>query len=82
MGFLYQVLEPVQCVRACVPFRLEELHVANNDLTSLPPSLGLLSPRLRALSVRGNALRTIRRPILEAGTERLLQYLRDRLPPS
>lgn len=48
-------------------------------LRSLPPQLGLM-PCLRALIVKGNPLRTIRRPILERGTPALLEYLRDRIP--
>ncbi len=69
--------------------RLEELDVSNNDLASLPPQLGWLAPpgpgggghgSLRALSLEGNPLRLIRRPILERGTLAVLEYLRDRIP--
>lgn len=64
--------------------RLEELDVSNNALTGLPPELGLLAPSrggaLRALSVGGNCIRTIRRPLLEGGTGALLDYLLTRLP--
>lgn len=60
--------------------RLEELNLANNDLGALPPTLGLLSPVLRSLSLEGNPLRTIRRPILERGSAAVLQYLKDKIP--
>jgi hypothetical protein len=54
--------------------------VANNSIGSLPPQLGLMAPTLRILAVEGNVLRTIRRPVLERGTDGLLSYLRDRIP--
>jgi Leucine-rich repeat (LRR) protein len=60
--------------------RLEELHLINNELGSLPPELSLLSGTLRSLGVEGNPLRTIRRPIIEKGTAGILAYLKDRLP--
>jgi Leucine-rich repeat (LRR) protein len=60
--------------------RLSELDISNNQLSSLPPQLGLLSGSLRALQLEGNCLRTIRRPILEKGTAAVLDWLRDRIP--
>ncbi len=54
--------------------------MANNSIGNLPPQLGLMAPTLRVLAVDGNVLRTIRRPILERGTDALLAYLRDRIP--
>lgn len=62
------------------PCRLEELHVTNNSISSLPPQLGLMAPTLRVLALEGNVLRAIRRPLLERGTDALLAYLRDRIP--
>ncbi|KAL6744766.1 hypothetical protein V8C86DRAFT_3006023 [Haematococcus lacustris] len=59
--------------------RLEELQLINNELGSLPPELGLMTS-LRSLGLEGNPLRTIRRPILERGTQAVLAYLKDRLP--
>jgi Leucine-rich repeat (LRR) protein len=60
--------------------RLSELDVSNNQLSSLPPQLGLLAGSLRVLQLEGNCLRTIRRPILEKGTAAVLDWLRDRIP--
>jgi hypothetical protein len=60
--------------------RLQELHVTNNNITNLPPQLGLMAPMLHVLALEGNVLRTIRRPLLERGTDALLAYLRDRIP--
>jgi hypothetical protein len=59
---------------------LETLDLSDNDITLLPPKLGLLEPNLRHLKVDGNPLRSIRRPILERGTKALLQYLTDKIP--
>lgn len=47
---------------------------------SLPPRLGLLAPTLRVVLLEGNAICTIRRPILERGTQALLEYLHSRIP--
>lgn len=60
------------------PCRLDELHLMNNDLVGLPPTLGLLP--LRALTLEGNMIKTIRRPILDRGTAAVLAYLKERLP--
>jgi Leucine-rich repeat (LRR) protein len=57
---------------------LSRLDMTNNSLSSLPPSLGLLP--LRALLVDGNAIKTVRRAVLDRGTEHVLAYLRDKLP--
>jgi Leucine-rich repeat (LRR) protein len=57
---------------------LERLDVTNNELSDLPASLGVL-PNLKSLLVEGNALRTIRRDIIQRGTVGLLKYLRARL---
>lgn len=66
------------CCRDAWCCRLNELHIADNELSSLPPALGLM--QLRALSVGGNPLRAIRRAILDKGTPALLAYLKDRMP--
>lgn len=69
-----QVPESVSSLRG-----LEELNLANNELSGLPPKMGLLGPRLHRLALEGNPLRTIRRPILERGTQAVLEYLRGRI---
>lgn len=61
-------------------YRLTELDLTNNQLSNIPPQVGLMSGHLRVFSVEGNALRTIRRAILDKGTAALLDYLRDRIP--
>ncbi|KAI4096651.1 MAG: hypothetical protein LQ344_000791 [Seirophora lacunosa] len=57
---------------------LEVLDLKNNDLRSLPAELCLLG--LKKLTVGGNPMRAPRREILEGTTERLMEWLRGRLP--
>ncbi|XP_067893357.1 leucine-rich repeat-containing protein 40 isoform X3 [Heterodontus francisci] len=57
---------------------LERLDLTNNDISSLPYVLGNL-PKLKSLLVEGNPLRTIRRDIINRGTQELLKYLRSRI---
>ena len=64
---------------ACVS-KLEELDISNNELSGLTPHLALLAGTLRSLLLEGNPLRTLRRPVLERGTQGVLAYLKDRLP--
>ena len=64
---------------ACVG-KLEELDISNNELSGLTPHLALLAGTLRSLLLEGNPLRTLRRPVLERGTQGVLAYLKDRLP--
>ncbi|KAG7381860.1 hypothetical protein PHYPSEUDO_005516 [Phytophthora pseudosyringae] len=61
-------------------YRLKTLDVTNNDLHDLPPGFGYLK-YLDHLLVEGNPLRSIRRPIISAGTEPLKKYLRTRGGP-
>ena len=61
---------------------LAELNLMNNNISSLPAKLGLLSEKLRVLMLEGNPLRSIRRPILEKGSAAVLTYLRGRIPSS
>ncbi|KAI4099418.1 MAG: hypothetical protein L6R37_005995 [Teloschistes peruensis] len=58
---------------------LEVFDVRNNDLGALPPGLGLLEG-LKGLRVAGNPMRVPRREVLEGSTERLLEWLKGRLP--
>ncbi|XP_040851599.1 leucine-rich repeat-containing protein 40-like [Ochotona curzoniae] len=56
---------------------LERLDLSNNDISSLPYSLGKL--HLKFLAVEGNPLRTIRREIINKGTEEVLKYLQSKI---
>ncbi|KAL8800276.1 MAG: hypothetical protein Q9182_005300 [Xanthomendoza sp. 2 TL-2023] len=57
---------------------LEVLDIKGNDLRSLPAELCLLD--LKKLLVGGNPMRAPRREILEGTTERLMDWLKGRLP--
>ena len=63
----------VECVRG-----LEILDLKGNDLRSLPAELSLLG--LKKLLVGGNPMRAPRREILESSSERLMEWLKGRLP--
>ncbi|XP_004841520.1 leucine-rich repeat-containing protein 40 isoform X1 [Heterocephalus glaber] len=56
---------------------LERLDLSNNDISSLPCSLGNLP--LKFLALEGNPLRTIRREIINKGTQEVLKYLRSKI---
>lgn len=56
---------------------LERLDLSNNDISGLPYSLGNL--HLKFLALEGNPLRTIRREILNKGTQEVLKYLRSKI---
>ncbi|XP_057408488.1 leucine-rich repeat-containing protein 40 isoform X2 [Balaenoptera acutorostrata] len=56
---------------------LERLDLSNNDISSLPCSLGEL--HLKFLALGGNPLRTIRREIINKGTQEVLKYLRSKI---
>ncbi|XP_009082952.1 PREDICTED: leucine-rich repeat-containing protein 40, partial [Acanthisitta chloris] len=58
--------------------KLERLDLANNDISRLPYTLGNL-PQLKFLALEGNPLRTIRRDLLQKGTQELLKYLRSKV---
>ncbi|NXL63366.1 LRC40 protein, partial [Chordeiles acutipennis] len=58
--------------------KLERLDLANNDISRLPYTLGNL-PQLKFLTLEGNPLRTIRRDLLQKGTQELLKYLRSKI---
>lgn len=60
---------------------LQVCNVARNDVGHLEPQLGLLETEgLRTLVVEGNRFRVPRRDIVDGGTERLLAWLRGRIP--
>lgn len=56
---------------------LTQLVIINNDLQKLPNMLGL-HKKIKNISVEGNPLRSIRRPIIAKGSAGILQYLGDR----
>ncbi|KAM6262629.1 leucine-rich repeat-containing protein 40 isoform 2-T2 [Porphyrio hochstetteri] len=58
--------------------KLERLDLSNNDISRLPYTLGNL-PQLKFLALEGNPLRTIRRDLLQKGTQELLKYLRSKI---
>ncbi|XP_061489386.1 leucine-rich repeat-containing protein 40 isoform X2 [Rhineura floridana] len=57
---------------------LERLDLSNNDISRLPYKLGNLS-QLKFLALEGNPLRTIRREVLQKGTQEILKYLRSKI---
>ncbi|XP_050247476.1 plant intracellular Ras-group-related LRR protein 6 isoform X2 [Quercus robur] len=59
---------------------LSELGLSDNNISVLPPELGLLEPSLQALRLDGNPMRSIRRTILDRGTKAILNYLKDKIP--
>nr|XP_048309463.1 leucine-rich repeat-containing protein 40 isoform X2 [Myodes glareolus] len=61
----------------CLLQSLERLDLSNNDISSLPCSLGNL--HLKFLALEGNPLRTIRREIIAKGTQEVLKYLRSKI---
>eukprot|EP01138_Halocafeteria_seosinensis_P006692 gb/GECG01006841.1/.p1 GENE.gb/GECG01006841.1/~~gb/GECG01006841.1/.p1 ORF type:complete len:859 (+),score=100.56 gb/GECG01006841.1/:1-2577(+) len=60
-------------------FGLVTLDLRNNDLSSLPYTLGFVHS-LNKIALDGNPLRTIRRSVWSAGAEELKKYLRSRAP--
>ncbi|KAL8686283.1 MAG: hypothetical protein Q9218_007213 [Villophora microphyllina] len=71
----------ISCLEVEAARGLETLDIRNNDLRSLPAELSLL-PGLKQLLVAGNPMRAPRRQVLEGSTERLMEWLRGRLPIS
>ena len=60
---------------------LHVCNIARNDIGHLDPKLGLLEAEgLRTLVVEGNRFRVPRREVVEGGTEKLLTWLRGRIP--
>eukprot|EP01062_Namystynia_karyoxenos_P035304 TRINITY_DN25872_c0_g1_i3.p1 TRINITY_DN25872_c0_g1~~TRINITY_DN25872_c0_g1_i3.p1 ORF type:complete len:607 (+),score=143.96 TRINITY_DN25872_c0_g1_i3:84-1823(+) len=62
-----------------LPAELWTLDLSNNSLAGFPPEVGRMT-HLRSLLLHGNPLKSIRRPVLDKGTEAVLAYLRDRIP--
>ncbi|KAF8451263.1 hypothetical protein BGX38DRAFT_1269520 [Terfezia claveryi] len=59
---------------------MKVLDLVGNSIAALPPKLGLVTT-LRELRVEGNCFRVPRWQVLEKGTESVLLWLRDKLPP-
>lgn len=55
------------------------LNIQNNDIgdRGIPTLIGL-HKTLKTIQIDGNPLKSIRRPIIEKGTEAILKYLRDK----
>ncbi|CAJ1362427.1 unnamed protein product, partial [Effrenium voratum] len=64
-------------VPSLVP-RLSTLDLSNNDISQVPPELGLVKDLTR-LALAGNPIRTIRPELLRGGAEALKKFLRSRL---
>ena len=60
---------------------LAVLDLSNNDIQQVPPQLGTLT-QLKSLQLEGNPFRVPRPQILVKGTQSIMSYLRDRIPPS
>lgn len=58
---------------------LATLDLSDNNLATLPPELSCC-PSLRHVAVEGNALRSIRRAVIDKGSSALLAFLASRLP--
>ena len=56
---------------------LTQLVIINNDLQKLPNMIGL-HKKIKNISVEGNPLKSIRRPIIAKGSAGILIYLGDR----
>lgn len=57
---------------------LQRLDVANNNISTLPPKMGMMET-LKALNVDGNPMRGLRRDIISRGTQAIMKYLRSRI---
>ncbi|KAJ2964740.1 hypothetical protein NQZ79_g394 [Umbelopsis isabellina] len=54
------------------------LDLGNNDIAQVPPMLGRVTS-IKELNLGGNSFRVPRRTTLEAGTESILEFLRNRI---
>ncbi|XP_016960500.2 leucine-rich repeat-containing protein 40 isoform X4 [Drosophila biarmipes] len=59
--------------------RLSTLDLRNNDIDTVPPTLGNLT-NITHLELIGNPFRQPRHQILMKGTDAIMSYLRDRIP--
>ena len=56
---------------------LNQLTLVNNDIEKLPPLLGW-HKKLQSITVEGNPLKSIRRPVVAKGTVAILAFLKDK----
>ena len=56
---------------------LTQLTLINNDLEKLPPLLGN-HKKIKSLTIEGNPLKTIRRPVIIKGTDAIMGNLIDK----
>lgn len=57
---------------------MQRLDLANNDISTLPPKMGLMD-HIKVLNVEGNPMRGLRRDIINRGTLAIIKYLRTRI---
>ncbi|XP_076825385.1 leucine-rich repeat-containing protein 40-like [Clavelina lepadiformis] len=57
---------------------LERLDIANNNVSNLPPEIGNMQ-NIKILVLDGNPLRSIRRDVINQGTQAVMNYLRSRI---
>ncbi|KAL7538177.1 hypothetical protein ACHAXR_008833 [Thalassiosira sp. AJA248-18] len=69
--------EMPQCLIACCPL-LRSMSLANNELSVIPPALGVLQS-LMSIDLRGNPQHRIRPDVLDRNAADILSYLRSRL---
>lgn len=55
--------------------QLERIELSNNDISTLPPKMGLLT-NLKSIVLEGNPLRSLRRDIVHRGTRAILEHLK------
>ena len=60
--------------------KLQLLDLGNNDLTSVPYSIGRMQSHLRSLVLEGNAIKWLRPQTCAKGTAAVLQFLSDKMP--
>jgi hypothetical protein len=59
--------------------QLQALDVSYNDLQTVPFTLGLMQRTLRTLKLEGNRMRWLRQSVLDKGTVKVLEFLRDKI---
>ena len=60
---------------------LQRLDLANNDLQQVSPEISLMD-NLKVITLEGNPIRSIRRDVINRGSDAILKYLKTRLIPA